>query len=188
MILRRNKKADLLENALTLIIAVVGLAIIFYAGWQLYSVYVNQDETNAKTAINTIEGRINLLEDGQLGKVVVKQISGWFIAGWGKNDAGRPDKCYFKSCLCICKDSVSSNIEDCQTNGFCRLFDVEDVNVNANVMQVEVIAAGESAIATESCGSQDLIPLKEEKGALLEIPVKKDKDKIEINYISPRCA
>ena len=128
----RNKKADLLNNVLTTIIAVVGLAIIFFAAWKLYSVYINQDETNAKNTINTIEGKINLLEDGQFGKIVVKQIPGWFIIGWGKNAPAdtKPDICYFKSCLCICKSPGSTlspdHAKDCTTKGFCRLFE-EDV-------------------------------------------------------------
>ena len=47
-----NKKADLMNNVLTTIIAIVGLAIIFFAAWKLYSIYANQEEASSKARDN----------------------------------------------------------------------------------------------------------------------------------------
>lgn len=133
-----NKKAELKNDVLTTIIAVVGLVIVFFAAWQLWSAYTNQEERNAQTIINNLEGKINALEEGQFGKVVVRILPGWVIAGWSKNEDGRPDNCYFKSCICICKfekvlpglyPEKSYYADACKTKGFCRLFDEEKVAV-----------------------------------------------------------
>ncbi len=129
-----NKRADLMDNVLTTIIAVVGLVIIFVAAWQLYSIYANQEETNARKTIDSIEGRFGNLENGQMGSVSLRKIPGWFIAGWSRDESDRPDKCYFKSCLCICKhnlpiqsiNTIGSRKEladNCQAKGFCRTFE-----------------------------------------------------------------
>ena len=51
----RNKRADLMNNVLTVLIAVVGLVIIGYAAWKLYVVYADQDATNAQKEIDLID-------------------------------------------------------------------------------------------------------------------------------------
>ena len=124
----RGKKADLMNNVLTTIIAVVGLVIIFIAAWQLYSVSVNQAEMNARRTIDSIEGRFDNLEEGQVGSMTIRRMNGWAIVGWDKDGERKPDKCYFKSCICMCKYSGNERdkgnfIDVCQANGYCRLFD-----------------------------------------------------------------
>ncbi len=136
----RNKKADLVNNVLTTIIAVVGLALILYAAWRLYSAYANQDATNAQSIINTMEARANAIQEGQSANVVVRGVKGWFIAGWSKDDKSRPESCYFKSCVCICSGVIrpgdiraDGTFEQppilCQQKGFCRLVDANKVEV-----------------------------------------------------------
>lgn len=145
-----NKKGDLLNNILTTVIAVVGLMIIIYGSYRLYSVYANQDVENAKTIANVVEARINSLETAKAfgdkipASIVVKGIPGWFITGWGKNDVGRPDKCSFKTCICICPgkpitsgaigtkaydflDKSVDSVKACQDEGICRFFEEEGI-------------------------------------------------------------
>lgn len=138
----RSKKADLLNNVLTTIIAVIGLAIIFFAAWKLYSVYVSQDEKNAQTIANVIEARVNALGDYQTGNVVIRGLPDWFIGGWGKNDAPRPDACYLKSCICVCKGTVTAaDVKDntgaaaryCNAKGYCRFFDLDDASAEGGM-------------------------------------------------------
>lgn len=126
-----NKKGDLFENVGETLIAVIGLVIIFvFVGWAIWSVYINQAERNAQKTIDSLEGRVRLLEEGQFGKAVIRKIPGWFIAGWRVSETSRPDKCSFKSCICICEgDNVNlytakeKLAEMCTTNGFCRFFE-----------------------------------------------------------------
>jgi hypothetical protein len=128
---KMNRKGqDLKENVPGIIIAVIGLAIIVAAVWLSISAYRNQDTESAKAIINNIDGKISLIEEGQPAKVVIKGVKDWNLIGWSKNDLNRPDKCYFKSCICICKlDLGRINLKptdyanDCQANGMCRLYD-----------------------------------------------------------------
>ncbi len=133
----KGKKADLLNNVLTTIIAVIGLALLAYAAWRLYSVYANQDEESVKRTLNFIEDKINDIADGQDVIVTIKGVEGWFLTGWQKDDISRPDKCALYSCICVCEGTVLGQIlsdgrvivsnapEICQKTGFCREIDAD---------------------------------------------------------------
>lgn len=121
-----NKKGDLKENALSLIIAALGIALLVFAVWKLYDYVAGQDERNAQKTANSIEDQIKALSEGQFGKITLKKIPGWFLTGWGINDKNRPEKCAFKSCICICKGPLtlfSDMPRLCTENGFCRFFE-----------------------------------------------------------------
>lgn len=183
-----NKKGDLLNNILTTVIAVVGLVIIIYATYRLYSVYANQEETKAKNDANIIEARINLINNGESGKVVITGVEGWSLIGWSKNDANRPDKCSFKSCLCVCKYTVGktpvspedkiSAVETCQKSGICRFFDFDDVKVSSS-FECEIIsgsAAGPGAsvpVISKTTCLKNAIQLPKN---LIELTITKDKE------------
>ncbi|MEM4259169.1 MAG: hypothetical protein QXS38_00180 [Candidatus Pacearchaeota archaeon] len=142
----KGKKGDLLNNVLTTIIAVIGLALLAYAAWRIYAVYANQDETSAKKTINFIDNKIDSISAGQNVIITVKGIEGWFLTGWQRDDASRPDKCALYSCICICKGDISGGERDgklfvyegsvfnqrespqlCQETGFCREFNVDKI-------------------------------------------------------------
>ena len=127
-----NKKGDLtITEALGIIIAVLGLIILFFGIWKLYKVTINQGEGNINSALNVIEARIENLKDGESGKFLISGQEGWFLTGWSKDEQGRPDKCYFNSCICACKGEPISFVREasvyydirskkCQEKGFCR--------------------------------------------------------------------
>jgi len=124
------------ENLAGLIITVIGLAIIFIGAWQLYSVYANQEEKNAQHLVDSLSAKIELVEEGQVANLVfagfeAKKYSDWALVGWSKSIEPRPDKCYFKSCICICPDiglgEKDTYIENCQAKGLCRLFEQERI-------------------------------------------------------------
>lgn len=135
-----NKKAILVENVLSLLIAAVGIALLIFGAVKLYKITVSQEEENAKTLINVLEGKINTLQDGETGKFPIQGIEKWFLTGWSKNAGDRPNKCFFESCICICplnfnptpiygRDTSHSTerIESCQEEGFCREIDKETI-------------------------------------------------------------
>jgi hypothetical protein len=136
----KNKKGDLLNNVLTTVIAIIGIALLIYGAWKLYSVYLSSDELNAKAAINTLDGRIGATQVGQTAEFSVAGIDKWIIVAWNINNPGRPEKCYSKNCICICKfpektiGSISAwqyawNFNKyCQDSGLCRFYD-EKVSV-----------------------------------------------------------
>lgn len=148
-----NKRADLINNILTTIIAVVGLVIIIFAAVQLYSVYVNQEERNAQALIDSIEGKVNILGDEQKANIAFsgfqQKKTRWIMTSY-PTQVTRPDKCYFKNCICICPQTdapegegfMEAQVADCQAGGFCRLFDraiyLEDFLVPENLFELEI--------------------------------------------------
>jgi len=140
----KEKRGILIKNVLVGIIAVLGLVLLFYGASKLYASIVDEDAENAKQVLNVIEAKVNALEDGQSNVFNIRGIEGWSLVGWGKKEFGldgreepKPDKCYFDSCICICKtldESILDNkdyIENCQ-KGFCRKFDVDRAVVSTS--------------------------------------------------------
>lgn len=120
----RNKRGDLLKNVLALIIAVVGISLIIFAAVKLYSVNIEQDSENAKKLLSAIEGKIKNLKDGEIGRFPIRGIEEWILVGWDKDDIGRPDKCFFDSCICVCKGNGEDAKDSCQgKDGFCKKID-----------------------------------------------------------------
>ena len=137
----RKRKGDLTNNALSIIIAVIGLGLLFFGVMKLYQLKDSEEQKNVQRALANIEDKINALENGQEGLFAIQGFSGsnkWFLAGYGLSvDPNlRPAKCYFKSCLCICTGedasrlhSVLQTVPVCQQKGFCRFFDISSVKV-----------------------------------------------------------
>ena len=125
----KNKRGILLDNVLGLIIAAIGIGLVIFAAYKLYSIAINQESENAKAFLNSIEGKINSMNVEESGSFQVRTIRDWFLVGWGKNDPNRIDKCSFESCICICKGSPSDLKSSCQINGFCRNFNFNSVSV-----------------------------------------------------------
>ncbi|MDP1695447.1 MAG: hypothetical protein Q8L29_00865 [archaeon] len=123
MMRRMNKRGDLLNNILGVVIAVIGILVIFGGAYMLYQKYVNQESEKAKNTIDVLEAKINAIEVGQSTEALVRGLPGWFVAGWGKAITTKPDKCFLSICLCICKGSAvqeADKVKVCQNNGFCR--------------------------------------------------------------------
>lgn len=133
-----NRRADILTpNFVGLLIAIIGLVIIGIGVGTLYASSANQENTNARHFIDSLVGKIDTLaEDGvpriiTLGGFASKKTNGWALVSWSKGATPRPDRCYFKSCICVCPDlkiaGKETYIESCQKNGFCRLFEQEKI-------------------------------------------------------------
>jgi len=126
----KNKKGDsslAWNNLLSVLIAIAGLVLLGFAFVKLYDAAVNSETKNAQNVLDNIKGKIDNLEDGQAGKFMIPGFSGaekWYLIGFNANDNNRPDKCFFESCLCICKnENFELSWKDaCQDKGFCRMF------------------------------------------------------------------
>jgi hypothetical protein len=146
-----NRKADLMNNVLTVIIAVVGMAILLFAAVKLYSVYANSEAANAKRTANTVQGKIDIIDPGETANFAVRGGDNWFLSGWDRNDNTRPERCYFYSCICVCEGyskvvsiatapsllgtitfvgvSLGKRKELCDAKGYCRTFKDATVQV-----------------------------------------------------------
>lgn len=135
MIKLRNKKGDLMNNALSLIIVAVGLFLLAYGFYKLYESSVNNEAKNAQLTLDNLMGKIEALEDGQSNDFLIQGFSmkapTWSFIGFSK-DEDRPEKCFLNSCLCICKGYDKSA---CETNGFCREIQTKNVQTIASMFK-----------------------------------------------------
>jgi hypothetical protein len=130
-----NKNGDLMKNVLSLIIAVFGVALIFFAGYQLYSSAGSQAEDNARDMLGAFEKKIELIPNN--GKLIVlgRELKGWFMIGWAAGENTKPGMCGVDSCLCVCEGEIRDSNSKlpgalaCQENGFCREFESDSVQV-----------------------------------------------------------
>jgi len=137
-----RKKGDItLTNFLELVLAVAGLVLIVVLIYHFYQAATNTETQTAKDTLSSLEGKINLLKVGETGKYAIKgpckkdkkgaEECGWILTGWSKNEAGRPDKCYFNSCVCVCLSGKNNDElkRSCQDNGFCKNLNIEEINL-----------------------------------------------------------
>ena len=145
-----DKKGILTKNTVTLLIAAIGIGLILAGGGKLYAqVREGQESERAQEIINSVEAKIKALNDGESSELVVRGLGGWFLDGWSEDASFLPDKCFFKSCVCICKikkfslselgarggrinpDEISA--ENCQRIGFCREVERKTIFIHSTV-------------------------------------------------------
>jgi len=112
-----NRKGDI-NVVLKLILAVVGLTLIFFAAGKIYSGFVGQDDRNAENTINAIEAKINALDKGESTlfnsrgpQAKADDDEWWYFVGWSKDESTRPDKCFFESCICMCNHPAAYDLQ-----------------------------------------------------------------------------
>ncbi len=131
----RGEGGNFLEkNVLEIVLAVVIILILVGGAFLFYrNLIVSSDVESAKTTMNVIEGKIRALREGEKNSFFVRGVNAadWYLFGWGKFDSGRPDRCYFENCVCLCKLTGRGEKEDCQdrTRAFCGSFEEERIFV-----------------------------------------------------------
>lgn len=128
-----KKKAIILNNVLGVIIAIIGLTIIMFASVKIYQHATADEETDsAKQILNSLEAKINAIPENQKVEHTIQGFisnRNWYLVGWGKNEADRPQKCFFSSCICVCTGISGDN---CQEEGICRRIEFENFVVENN--------------------------------------------------------
>jgi len=125
-----NRHGILTNNFLGAIIAIIGIVGLAFLGVKLYGMFVSQDLKNAKVFIEDLNSKIDNLEIGENNTFALRGIKDWVLVGWNKSvpiaDEGKiissdlkPQKCFDKNCLCLCKDEIAN----CQDVGYCREVD-----------------------------------------------------------------
>ena len=190
----RNKKGDLMNNVLGVIIAVIGLSLLAYGAYKVYQNVVNSEDQKAKNLADLIEGKVEALKEGQIGKFNLVKLEGWGIAGWSLNDPKRPDKCSLNSCICICNDVVDisfgdSLINSCQENGFCRKFGSKNIKVYKIFKSFEYSSDTFSKNLADYLSNPEIVDFNvitlSEKEALSEITIYKNDTDVIILYLNP---
>lgn len=123
-----NKKAgEFLGSQITGII--VAVAILFGLSYFIFRLVYSHPELTAekRNAIEFIDGfkaKMDAIPQSSEGSVQVQGFDPqdlWYIAGWSEDSPTAPDRCFFQSCMCVCKAESSNNLNlksDCQA-GYC---------------------------------------------------------------------
>ena len=184
-----NKKGDLTNETLSIIVAVIGVSLLLFGVWKLYGALANSERENAKNVLNALEDKINAIQDGEEGKILLQGFKGaenWYLVGWSKDEKGKPEKCFFDSCICVCKDtddylnlrdggkSVDSSEfsytplnEDCQEEGICKMIEIDSINLE------EVVGKAKGGIFGTGETEYYNYPFMQVKTTLFEITVSK---------------
>lgn len=128
----------LMKNVLSVILFIVSFALIAYGVYKVYGVFLNQELKNAQNTLDKISAKIGAIEDGKNTTLTMQGFSNsrsWRIVAWSKSDSVdmKPEPCYYKSCICICKASSytqEGDLEDCKKNNLCKTFDYDEIIIN----------------------------------------------------------
>ncbi len=118
-----------------ILIAVVCLAIVATVAIRYYSSSTQGDAEAAKAFLASVSAKADSLEVDETNSFIFRGVEGWYFKGWSKGEAGRPDKCAFASCICICRDPSA---ETCQSrNGYCQTLNFDIVKVTTDPFTVK---------------------------------------------------
>lgn len=189
----KPKKGDLINTVVWVIVALLCIVLL----WKLAAAVIGNlgtsDYKNAQKAIDIIEMKINAINSWESTRFAIQspcigRASGceWMIFGFSKDEVGdrKPDRCYFDSCICICKNIGSASVYDkvidervYGANGICQRKDT-GICRKLNVKEAKAVS-----VLNENSAGVPFITLKK---PLVELTVKKGGDSAEIfaGYVS----
>ncbi len=195
--LTKNKKAIMWNNTLSVIIAVLGLLLLTGAVYQGFYAVTNNEQKNAQSIINSLEAKIQALPAGQTTEYSVRGFQAkntWYLAGWGLNNDDIPDKCFPKSCVCICEQqsSLQQPTSDCQNAGVCRKFEARQITIENHNLVERTIKIIRDPDAFSISPSEKITETEEEITNTIDIPnnllklnIEKSQDSNSLKIIKP---
>lgn len=128
-----NKKADLFNNTLETIVAVLGIALLLfgigYVGYKFLIINQSQEAKNVQTMLDKIETKTNALKTNQKTTLILQETKGdWYLRGWSKSDPAdsKPERCFLKTCICMCPENT---LDSCQSRGICRNIKTDKIRI-----------------------------------------------------------
>lgn len=195
----RGKRGSLEEHALEVVLAIVCIVLLVAGFARLWSVWKESEVEQAQQALERVEQKLSALKAGEFtrfpleGPCAEQKECMWYLRGWSKNERGRPEKCYFNSCICICKGEKGrvARAADCQSSktGVCREIDVESVKIHSQAFVLyaqRVDSGGNMPVSTpvyrrgeerEECTGIKFAPV------LRELELRKEEQKIELTSV-----
>lgn len=197
--LLNNKRGGLEEHVLEVVLALVCITLLVVGLVRLYTITKESEYEQASAALKRMEQKLQALDAGAFTRFplespcVRKKECLWWMRGWSKNEIGRPEKCYFKSCICICKGDEGrlAGASDCQgkETGACLTLEQENVQVGSQafVLYARRIDTGgnvpvtkpvyQTGEAREACVGIKLAPV------LREIELRKEEGRVTVSSV-----
>ena len=171
------------EEVLKIILVAVIVVLLAFAGWKMIGFFRISEVDKAISVLDELEGKIEAVEEGSESILTVQspceenEDCEWYIQGWGRDDVGRPDRCFFESCICICEGLGASACQN-EQNGVCREVGFDEVEVKGiskvsrNLNPTKGISGGNSIASDEVCKNIFL------RDSLIEVSVSKEVEKL----------
>jgi hypothetical protein len=175
-----NKTGDFQEHALGIIVGVVCLSLLLFAGWKFWEVSNVSAHEKAVEALETIALKLKAIEDGESTRFPLQGPKGWYVQGWGVRETGRPERCYFKSCICACRALGAESCQDTKS-GTCIFVEENNLFVGVEAYRLEKGAfAGENPSAWTKSKELERCPRIVFPGNLLEVTLQKKRGSVEL--------
>ncbi len=183
-----DKKGILAKHMVTLLIAAIGIGLILAGVGKLYAqVREGKESEKAQGIINSVEAKIKALNDEESSELTVNGLGGWTLRGFSETDEHIPEKCFYESCVCVCKMSlvkfgrinlgeVAAN--QCQANGFCRQVEKKKVMVSSIILSEKTTFAPQSMKPELESRKVENIGLD---GSFIKLVIEKSKDSLKIS-------
>ena len=189
------RRGELRDHVLSIIVGVVSLGLLLLAAWYLMQAYTVSDHDKAVSALRTIELKLRAIEAGESARFPLQGPEGWYVQGWHATEAGRPERCYFKSCICVCKDAGKEGADSCQDTKTGTCLDIEEKELFVGSEFYRLIQGG--SIAGGGGGNVPVIPAPTQRsetkercsrillsGNLIEVSLTKEFNRLELVYSS----
>ncbi len=139
----KKKGAWTVEEFGKIVIAIIGILLMIPLIILLVNIFSDDEEANAQNFIKSLDGKIENLKVGETGKFPMQGLDDWVLTGWSDKDEGKPDKCFFNSCICVCPvegdgEGLSGK---CQEGGFCRGVEEEKVLISFRKEAINIVLA-----------------------------------------------
>ncbi|MDO8467522.1 MAG: hypothetical protein Q7S56_01065 [Nanoarchaeota archaeon] len=142
-----------------IIIAVIGIAALFYLAVSLYGIFNNKTEIEqAKASLNEIVQKVNVLKDGQNGDVLItgpKSSLLYYITGAQTTSFCNSEK----PCICICLNPDNNHV--CNQPNTCQItnfnYKIADNGVIGNTQYVNWLGIGAPVALTLKKQGTDVI-------------------------------
>lgn len=179
-----NKNGDFQEHALSIIIGVVCLGLLIFAGWRFWDVSTSSAHEKAVATLETIGLKLNAIDVGETTRFPLQGPNRWYLQGWSVTEAGRPERCYFKSCICACQERGAASCQDTKT-GTCISVEERGVFVGSEAYRLEKGAfGGENPSGRGRSDNRERCSRIVFPGNLLEVTLQKQQGRVEITSVS----
>ena len=105
----RNRKGDFtVKEGAEFLLAIVVIGLIVFFAVKIYAwSSANSEEEATRELLDSIQGKISNLVEGEAGGFPFRSLSGWHLLAFQKSfdSSTRPEKCFFNSCLCACPEA-----------------------------------------------------------------------------------
>ena len=151
-----KRKGELRDHVLSIIIGVISLSLLLLAAWYLMQAYTMSEYDRAVNALDTIKLKLRAVDDGESTRFPLQGPRGWYLQGWSVTEAGRPERCYFKSCICICKEAGTKGAESCQDtkSGTCINVEEKELFVGSEIYRLTLGSAVGGGVNMPSAASK----------------------------------